>query len=214
MTIDIQNLLDSILESLSRIKYIRPETMPDIQLYMDQITSFMEDQLAPSKRYKSDKVLTKAMVNNYVKNDLLPPPEKKKYSKDHLLTLIFIYYFKSVLSIQDIRSILNPVTETYWSDNSPSLEEIYSLVFSLEEPEVERMKESIREEFTISQEAVSTMEHLDEKDADFLQKFVFICLLNFDVYVKKLLMEKIIDSMQEPDPKNKKKKTDSKKTDS
>ncbi|MCC8151583.1 MAG: DUF1836 domain-containing protein [Lachnospiraceae bacterium] len=214
MTIDIQNLLDSILDSLSRIKYIRPETMPDIQLYMDQITSFMEDQLGPSKRYKSDKVLTKAMVNNYVKNDLLPPPEKKKYSKDHLLTLIFIYYFKSVLSIQDIRSILNPVTETYWSDNSPSLEEIYSLVFSLEEPEVERMKESIREEFTISQEAVSTMEHLDAKDADFLQKFVFICLLNFDVYVKKLLMEKIIDSMQEPDPKNKKKKTDSKKTDS
>ncbi len=185
MTIDIQNLLDSILDSLSRIKYIRPETIPGIQLYMDQITSFMEDQLGPSKRHKSDKVLTKAMVNNYVKNDLFPPPEKKKYSKDHLLTLIFIYYFKSVLSIQDIRSILNPVTDKYWSDKSPSLEEIYSMVFSLEEPEVERLKESIREEFSISQETVRSMENLNEKDADFLQKFVFICLLNFDVYVKK-----------------------------
>ncbi|MCD8333004.1 MAG: DUF1836 domain-containing protein [Clostridiales bacterium] len=210
MTIDIQNLLDSILDSLSRIEYIRPETMPDIRLYMDQITSFMEDQLAPSKRHKEDKVLTKTMVNNYVKNDLLPPPEKKKYSKEHLLTLIFIYYFKNTLSIQDIRSILNPVTDRYWTNKkgSPSLEEIYSMVFSLEKPEVEQLKETIRAEFMTSQEAVRTMDNLDEEEADFLQKFVFICLLNFDVYVKKLLMEKIIDSMQPHDPKEKRKKGD------
>ncbi|MCD8323901.1 MAG: DUF1836 domain-containing protein [Clostridiales bacterium] len=210
MTIDIQNLLDSILDSLSRIEYIRPETMPDIRLYMDQITSFMEDQLAPSKRHKEDKVLTKTMVNNYVKNDLLPPPEKKKYSKEHLLTLIFIYYFKNTLSIQDIRSILNPVTDRYWTNKkgSPSLEEIYSMVFSLEKPEVEQLKETIRAEFMTSQEAVRTMDNLDEEEADFLQKFVFICLLNFDVYVKKLLMEKIIDSMQPHDPKKKRKKGD------
>ncbi|MCD8155985.1 MAG: DUF1836 domain-containing protein [Clostridiales bacterium] len=210
MTIDIQNLLDSILNSLSRIEYIRPETMPDIRLYMDQITSFMEDQLAPSKRHKEDKVLTKTMVNNYVKNDLLPPPEKKKYSKEHLLTLIFIYYFKNTLSIQDIRSILNPVTDRYWANKkgSPSLEEIYSMVFSLEKPEVEQLKETIRAELMTSQEAVRTMDNLDEEEADFLQKFVFICLLNFDVYVKKLLMEKIIDSMQPHDPKEKRKKGD------
>ncbi|MCD8045426.1 MAG: DUF1836 domain-containing protein, partial [Clostridiales bacterium] len=196
--------------SLSRIEYIRPETMPDIRLYMDQITSFMEDQLAPSKRHKEDKVLTKTMVNNYVKNDLLPPPEKKKYSKEHLLTLIFIYYFKNTLSIQDIRSILNPVTDRYWTNKkgSPSLEEIYSMVFSLEKPEVEQLKETIRAEFMTSQEAVRTMDNLDEEEADFLQKFVFICLLNFDVYVKKLLMEKIIDSMQPHDPKEKRKKGD------
>ncbi|MCD8230654.1 MAG: DUF1836 domain-containing protein [Clostridiales bacterium] len=207
MTIDIQNLLDSILESLSRIEYIRPETMPDIRLYMDQVTSFIDDQLAPSKRHREDKVLTKTMVNNYVKNDLLPPPEKKKYSKEHLLTLIFIYYFKNALSIQDIQSVLNPITERYWNNKkgSPSLEEIYSMVFSLEEPQVERLKETIRTEFTVSQEAVSAMDNLNKEDADFLQKFVFICLLNFDVFVKKLLMEKIIDSMQPHDPKGKRK---------
>ncbi len=197
MTIDTGNLLESILDSLSRIEYIRPENMPDIKLYMDQITTFMEEELSASKRHKEDKVLTKTMVNNYVKNDLLPPPDRKKYSKEHLLTLIFIYYFKNALSIQDIRSILHPITEKYWgAKGSPSLEEIYSLVFSLEQPEVDRVKEAIRTEFLISQEAVDKMEALDEKEADFLQKFVFICLLNFDVYVKKLLMEKIIDSMQ------------------
>ncbi len=204
MTIDVQDLLDSILASLSRIEYIHPESLPDIHLYMDQVTTFMEEELHASKRHHADKVLTKTMVNNYVKNHLLPPPEKKKYTKDHLLTLIFIYYFKNALSIQDIQTVLNPVTERYWgSEGSPTLEEIYSMVFSLEKPEVERVKETIRTEFLVSQEAVAAMDTISPEDADFLQKFVFLCLLNFDVYVKKLLMEKIIDSMASPKGKKK-----------
>ena len=73
---------------------------------MDQVTTFMDEQLAASKRYESDKILTKTMINNYAKNNLLPSPDKKKYSKEHVLTLLFIYYFKNILSINDIRSIL------------------------------------------------------------------------------------------------------------
>ena len=67
---------------------------PTFPYIMDQVTTFMDAQLASSKRYAEDKILTKTMINNYAKNDLLPPPQKKKYSKEHLLTLIFIYYFK------------------------------------------------------------------------------------------------------------------------
>ena len=78
MTIDINNMLDSILESISRIDYIKPTDIPNIPLYMDQVTTFMDSQLESSKRYDSDKILTKTMINNYAKNDLLPPPIKKK----------------------------------------------------------------------------------------------------------------------------------------
>ena len=92
MTIDSQNLLESILESLDRIDYIHPEDIPGIDLYMDQVTTFMDSQLKRSKRYEDDKILTKTMINNYAKNRLLPPPEKKKYSKEHMLLLIYIYY--------------------------------------------------------------------------------------------------------------------------
>ena len=81
MTIDTSDLLNSILGSLSRIDYIKPEEVPNIPLYMDQVTTFMDAQLASSKRYPEDKILTKTMINNYAKNDLLPPPLKKKYSK-------------------------------------------------------------------------------------------------------------------------------------
>ena len=82
MTIDTNDLLNSILQSLERIDYIHPEEIPNIDLYMDQVTTFMETQLRSTKRYEQDKILTKTMINNYAKNHLLPPPVKKKYSKD------------------------------------------------------------------------------------------------------------------------------------
>lgn len=93
MTIDTKDI-NSILASISRIDYINPDDIPNIDLYMDQVTTFMDAQLKSSKRYPEDKILTKTMINNYAKNDLLPAPVKKRYSKEHLLLLIFIYYFK------------------------------------------------------------------------------------------------------------------------
>ena len=101
MTIDTNDLLNSILSSISRIDYIKPEDIPNIDLYMDQVTTFMEESLRSTKRYTDDKILTKTMINNYAKNNLLPPPVKKKYSREHVLVMIFIYYFKNILSILD-----------------------------------------------------------------------------------------------------------------
>ena len=81
---------------------------------MDQITTFMDSQLETSKRHADDKILTKDDDQQLRQNNLLPPPEKKKYTKEHVLTLIFIYYFKNILSISDIQSILNPITDKYF----------------------------------------------------------------------------------------------------
>ena len=94
MTIDINDLIKSITESLGRIEYIRSEDIPNIDLYMDQVTSFLNTRLKSTTRNKGeDKILTKTMINNYAKNDVLPPPVKKKYNKDHMVTLILIYYY-------------------------------------------------------------------------------------------------------------------------
>ena len=90
MTIDKKDMLNSILDSISRIDYIKPEDIPNIDLYMDQVTTFMEEGLERTKRYSNDKILTKTMINNYAKNNLLPPPVKKKYTREHMLMLIFI----------------------------------------------------------------------------------------------------------------------------
>ena len=94
--------LSGLMEFLNSQTHVTPEEIPNIDLYMDQVTTFMEEHLKDSKRYEEDKVLTKTMINNYAKNNLLPPPVKKKYSRDHMLMLIFIYYFKNLLSFHDI----------------------------------------------------------------------------------------------------------------
>ena len=88
MTIDTNDLLNSILDSLSRIDYIHPGEIPNIDLYMDQVTTFMETQLSSTKRYEQDKILTKTMINNYAKNHLLPPPESVHclIKKDHYIS--------------------------------------------------------------------------------------------------------------------------------
>ena len=91
-------LFDIFINKLSNMSYIHAKDIPHIDLYMDQLTTFMEDNLSQMKRYPEDKILTKTMINNYTKNKLLPPPNKKKYSTDHMVLLIFIYYFKSFLS--------------------------------------------------------------------------------------------------------------------
>lgn len=191
MTIDTKDLLNSILESLARIDYVKPQDLPNIDLYMDQVTTFMDQQMATSKRHEEDKILTKTMINNYAKNNLLPPPVKKKYSKEHVLMLIFIYYFKSILSISDIQEILRPITEKYFGSEADfNLEEIYTEVFQLEKSEVSYLQKDIAKKFQISQK---TFEMLEGADKEEMQRFAFLCMLSFDVYVKKQLIEKIID---------------------
>ena len=129
MTIDKNDLLNSILASLERIDYVKSADIPNIDLYMDQVTTFMEEALVSSKRYPEDKILTKTMINNYAKNDLLPPPIKKKYSKEHLMLLTFIYYFKGILSIKDIETLLKPISERYFhSDGDLNITHIYDEV--------------------------------------------------------------------------------------
>ena len=88
MGVSNDHYIMQILRSLQSLDYIKPEEIPNIDLYMDQVTTFMDEHLQGSKRYPDDKLLTKTMINNYTKNSLLPPPEKKKYSKEHMHLLI------------------------------------------------------------------------------------------------------------------------------
>ena len=191
----MKHTIVDLLEKLKSIGYVKPESIPNIDLYMDQVTSFMDDQLTRSKRHDTDKLLTKTMINNYTKNDLLPPPVKKKYSKDHVLTLLFIYYFKNILSINDIRSILEPITDKYFKNEDDfDMEDVYNEVFRLEEEESSKLLKDFSKKYAM---AKTTFKDFPEEDQKFLQTFSFICLLSFDVYMKKMLIEKIIDDVIE-----------------
>ena len=201
MNVESNRMLESILESLSKMEYIKSSKIPDIDLYMDQVLTFMNGNLDNVKRHESDKVMTKTMINNYAKNHLLPAPEKKKYTKEHIMVLMFIYYFKNILSIGDIQSILNPLTDRYFSNGKElNLEKVYEEVFSLEKDQIDQLKETLTKDY---QRAGETFTEEDEEDKHFLQLFSFICMLSYDIFIRKQIIEKIVDSMpKQPDKKS------------
>ena len=192
---DFQNdeFLNNILRDLQDSKHIPLEDLPNIDLYMDQLTTFMDNRLASTKRYSEDKVLTKTMINNYAKNKLLPPPEKKRYSREHLLMLIFIYYFKNILSISDIQTLLGPITDKYFKSlTEKDMTYIYQEVFSMEQTQIRYLEKDLMRRF---KSAGEIFEDADPEDKEFLHQFSFICLLSFDVYMKKMIIENMIDHM-------------------
>lgn len=197
MTINTENLLESILESLDRFEHIKTSDIPNVDLYMDQVTTLMERTLSQSSRHgNEDKILTKTMINNYAKNDLLPTPYKKKYSKEHILVLIFIYYFKGILSIGDIQKLFAPLNEHFFaSEDGMKMEDIYEEVFSMEKSQLEVLKQDVIAKYHLAEEQ---FEDAPQEHQRFLKNFAFICALSFDVYVKKLIIEKLIDELPEP----------------
>lgn len=98
------------IEKFKNYQGVPKQEIPKIALYMDQVVSWFEEVLEPwliSDQQKSDKPLTKAMINNYVKAKLVPSPEKKKYSPEQLMQLLMIYQLKNVLSIDDLKMLLS-----------------------------------------------------------------------------------------------------------
>ncbi len=191
---DKKEFVEEVASRIRSLDYIKIDDIPGIDLYMDQVIKFMDDHFASLKRYAGDKMLTKTMINNYTKNKLLPSPEKKKYGKDHMLLLIFIYYFKNVLSIKDINSILTPLTENFFADSDKdfSLSDIYDEVFEVCKSATTDISRSVLKAFERAKGSFEDED--DEKKKKYLNNFAFIASLCFDVHVKKTIVENMIDN--------------------
>lgn len=188
-----KEFIEEVANRIRSLDYIKIDDIPEIDLYMDQVIKFMDDHFASLKRYEGDKMLTKAMINNYTKNRLLPPPEKKKYGQDHMLILIFIYYFKNVLSIKDINSILTPLTENFFEekDRDVLLRDIYNEVFEVCRGATTDISRSVLKAFDRAKGSFEGED--DEEKKKYLTNFAFIASLCFDVHVKKTIVENMID---------------------
>ena len=209
MTLDYDDFLNSIMASMDRTKQVDVNDIPNIDLYMDQLLTFMDESLRKSSRHPGiDKILTKTMINNYAKNDLLPPPVKKKYSKDHIILLMFIYYYKNMMSFSDIQTLFEPMYKRFGKDDEDiNLKDIYKTIYDEQEEIIATLKKDIERKYKIAQESFPEAKDADKKE---LQMFNFVSLLSYDVFMKMLLIQNIIDHIQEergeaPEPKKKRK---------
>ena len=188
---DIPSVIEEVFKRYTDGSYIKASMLPDLDLYVDQITTFLTRHLAKTIRFEDDKIMTKTMINNYTKNHLLPPPDKKKYSRDHILLMIFIYYFKNFLPISDIKTILGPLTDKYFhKDADLNLEAIYTTLFSKEDTFVQEVLENVMKQFHMSADLFPDAPKADQAS---LREFTFICMLSLDIYLKKQLIEAILD---------------------
>ncbi len=203
----VENQIRQILLS----KNIAPEDIPDIGLYMDQVTSFLESKLEEGKRYPDDKIMTKTMINNYTKNHLLPPSDKKKYSRGHMILILMIYYLKNMLSITDIKTVLGPLNTDYFQEENEkgiSLEDIYRQISESYDDKREDTIRQLMESLEVSRKTFSSST-LSEQDQRYLDDLSMICNLGYDIYIRKRLIEQLIDNYREdyPEPDKKKKKS-------
>ncbi len=181
---------DFVKNILEEVKAFNIDDIPNIDLYMDQVTTYLNDKFAATKRRDDDKLMTKTMINNYAKSRLLPSPDKKKYTKDHIITLIMIFFFKNVLSMNDVTKLLSPMLDTYFHNEEIPLEDIVNhfLKFAKECD----LSESIIKEVNNSSKI---FEEMNVKDKDYLQTVGLITMLSYDTFVRKILIEKLIDSL-------------------
>ena len=197
MIIDTDDLLNSIKDSFENIKYVKSEEIPDIDLYMDQVTTFLDEKLKSSARNPKDeeKLVTKTMINNYAKTDVIPAPVRKKYSRDNLFLIIFVYYYKNFLQINEVKTLLDPIRENFLdAEGDFGIEDVYKEVFDNLHETFVKIEADVTKEY---EEAMKSFENAPESEREYLKIFNLISKISTDIYVKKLLVEKMIDSIKE-----------------
>lgn len=199
-----EELLQHVLEE---VKKFNLDDIPNIDLYMDQVTTYLNGKFKAAKRYDDDKLLTKTMINNYAKSKLLPAPEKKKYSKDHILILALIYFFKNVISINDVTKVLKPLENEYFHNEDKPLDHIITVF--LDYVRDNEFTLPLVEEFNKCYDFFDTVE---SENKDYLQTLGLIGVLSYDMFIRKILIEKLVDSL--PDiPEDKEVKSEKKEKD-
>lgn len=103
--------IEEAFNTLKEVKFPTWDTLPELELYMDQVVSLMERYLSvvniqPEGLDETDKIITPSMVNNYVKKGYMPAPIKKKYGKEHLAYLFIICTMKQSLPIPVIHTFI------------------------------------------------------------------------------------------------------------
>lgn len=185
------NYLRDLIESISQGEDVKLSSIPDIELYMDQVTTFIDSKLSHLKRDKNDKLLTKTMINNYTKSKILLPSKNKKYNKQHIILLILVYYLKQILSINDINTLFTPLFKHISDTNNPEiLDDLYTTFLDIKHDGYERLEERFSERMDLIRERMTDFEDTEQ---DIAEKLLLVILLVSQANAQKRLAEKIID---------------------
>jgi len=186
----MKNIQD-ILNQLELESHISLNDIPEIDLYMDQVIQLFENKFNGTKRNEEEKVLTKTMVNNYAKGKLFFPIKNKKYSKEHLILISLIYQLKGVLSINDIKELLEGLNRKVVEEEF-RLDDFYNSVLTVNTKNVENFYEEIKEHI---KDVKEEMQALEDRDQSYLEQVLLIASLVQMSNVYRRTAEKLVDEI-------------------
>jgi hypothetical protein len=182
----------SIMEEIAQGGDISISDIPDIELYMDQVTTFIDNKLKYHKRALKDKILTKTMINNYTKSKILLPSKNKRYNRQHMILLILIYYLKQILSISDINLLFAPLFKSITSSNDGAdyLESLYNGFLQIKENSADELKDIL----SLKLEQINTKaEEFPNESKETSRILLTVLMLVATASIQKRIAEKIID---------------------
>ncbi len=170
---------------------INGNEFPEMEIYMDQAETFLNRGLKIFRKNEKDKVITKTMIGNYVKHNMLPRPVNKKYSKDHLILLTLIFYLKGTFQMEEIEKIVKPLIDNYNSefDDKIDLAALYDGILEVQAAEQEELAQSINQMIEGSKYRLRETELSDD---DMLELFMLIVNLSMKADAQKFLAHKLL----------------------
>ena len=182
--------INNYLNSQKSSDNINLEDFPDIDLYMDQVMQLFENKLSYTKRHDDDKVLTKTMINNYAKGNLLMKIKNKKYTKNHLILMGLIYNLKGALSLTDIKTILTPIINSFEKEQEYPLNDVYQSFLDIYDLNLEHVENSSNKIYENIKQLVNAK---DDTLGDYEEKFLLICAYTSMSNLYRRMSERIID---------------------
>lgn len=183
--------IKKLAEGLALDRTILLEDIPKIDLYIDQVIQLFETSFAETKRTGEEKILTKTMINNYAKGKLFYPVQNKKYTRNHIMLIHLIYQMKSVLSINDVKQVLDGLNERAEKEQL-NLESFYESYLHIQQGGVDFFKEGLDRQADLAKKEAAAMENPDE-----LEQVLLIASLVHTSNLYKRAAEKLVDDLVE-----------------
>ena len=182
--------IDNYINSQKSSNNINLNDFPEIDLYMDQVMQLFESKLSYTKRNDDDKVLTKTMINNYAKGNLLMKIKNKKYTKNHLILMGLIYNLKGALSLTDIKTILTPIVDSFEKEQEYPLNDVYQSFLDIYDLNLEDLKSSSSKIYDNIKQMINTKDNLL---GDYEEKILLICAYASMSNLYRRMSERLID---------------------
>ena len=186
-----KNELIARFKELNLQSQLSLDDIPELDLYMDQVTQLFDRKFNDSKRNEDDKALTKTMVNNYAKGKLLMSVKNKKYSKEHLILMSLIYNLKGGLSIGDIKSLLDKIVKTLENGEEYPIRDLYSLYLEQYNQDLNDVEKTIEEKCNSIEEMM--LNEKAEEDEEFQKNFLLLSSFINMSNMYRRMGEKLID---------------------